>query len=172
MLIILMGIIIIFLMIVFLEKLALFVAGVDLAGRAEMWKIMMQSIREHPFLGIGFANSTKYLLGDISTGSTVGSHNSYLNILCENGILGFAVFIIMNIYIGLTVCRKWNVATDNFLCKIATTIFLVYIPYAFIENAYMIVEGRSYLWLLVCVYIERIARNHRYTNMLCDAQFF
>lgn len=152
-LVVLLGMATVFLLFLSWRTILSYLGGVDLAGRANYWIAMFQSIKEHPVFGIGFANSSKYLLGDLSIGFTVGSHNSYLNILCENGILGFGIFVLMNLYVGLTLCKNFYKTKNIPLINIAAVIFLVFIPYAMVENAYMIVEGRSYLWLLACLCI-------------------
>lgn len=132
------------------------IQNIDWAGRIQMWIVMLQSIKKHPIFGIGFSMSTKKLLGDTVLGTTVGSHNSYLNVIAENGIVGGIILIVMIIFI-LGIIKKVSITSlnDTNCCYCAVrTIFLIYIIYSFVENALMIVEFRHVIWLMSCLIIE------------------
>lgn len=120
---------------------------VDLAGREEMWEIMWKTFMENKLFGIGFANSTKYVL------SNIGSHNSYLNILVENGIVGMFFFVLIMVSIINSIFKTQEYMKEWELYFFAAVLFLVYIPYAFIENAIMIFETRHTIWILLGMYI-------------------
>lgn len=139
-----------------ITNVAEYIIKLDWAGRMQMWQIMLQSIKQHPIFGIGFSMSTKKLLGNTMLGTTVGSHNSYLNILTENGFMGGIVFGFIILYI-LTIIYKIYIQasyeTDG-CYRIVRMVFIIYIIYAFVENAIMIVEFRHAIWLMSCLIIE------------------
>lgn len=132
------------------------IQNIDWAGRIQMWIIMLQSIKKHPIFGIGFSVSTKNLLGNTILGTTVGSHNSYLSVIAENGIVGGSILVVMIISI-LGIINKVSITSldDTNYCYCAVrVIFLIYIIYSFVENALMIVEFRYAIWLMSCLIIE------------------
>lgn len=115
----------------------------DLTGRESMWNSMMEVFKTHKVFGIGFANSTKYVL------ENVGSHNSYLNILVENGIVGLSIFLIMIFCVLKSIFENQKKIRESKLLLFSTIIFIMYLPYAFFENAFMIFETRNSIWLLI-----------------------
>ena len=125
-----------------------------LTGRLEFWEEMITSIKQYPIFGIGFSSSTKYVVGSLD--HIVGSHNSYLNILCENGIIGFSIFILILFKIGKKVITiSFENKHINKYCLLSCCIFLLMIPYAFFENVYMILDVRNYIWIFICLIINQ-----------------
>lgn len=124
-------------------------------GRIEMWEKMLNSIREYPILGVGFSASTKYIVGQID--HIYGSHNSYLNILAENGFIGFFIFIFALLYIIKVSLRtlklKKQYITGYLLFSISYV--LISIPYSFFENVYMVLDLRNTIWMICCIYIVK-----------------
>jgi O-antigen ligase len=59
--------------------------------RVTLWRAALQGFYDSPLLGVGSGNFA-YLR---ATGSQPGgrAHNTYLEILCENGVLGFLVYL-------------------------------------------------------------------------------
>jgi len=70
-----------------------------LTGRTIIWKAGWEVFREHPFLGVG-ANSFRVMVSRVLTipinmaslGVTPVAHNTFLSVLVEQGIIGFALF--------------------------------------------------------------------------------
>jgi O-antigen ligase len=62
-------------------------ASGDLGGRVELWKQSLEIFTEHPLLGIGS--------GSLAAPDQLGAftHNTFLSILTELGILGFLLFL-------------------------------------------------------------------------------
>lgn len=135
-----------------------------LTGRLEMWNKMLDSIKRYPIFGIGFSASTKHLIGDMQ--NSIGSHNSYLNILCENGIVGFIIFILMLISVSVFILKslkdKFSILSGKFWFSVS--VFLVSLPYAFFENQFMILEARNMLWLLCCLIIVYQYKDNRFID--------
>ena len=63
-------------------------------GRLEIWDLAVNSVLEHPFLGVGAGNFPVILEQNYSA-SKMGSsaHNLYLEIAAEIGLFGLAVFL-------------------------------------------------------------------------------
>lgn len=139
------------------------VANVDLTGRNEMWARMGDAIIKYPILGVGFSVTSKFILSDVF-GRVVGSHNSYLNVLAENGIIGFLILIaiIVNVvYYIFCVQKKMadSVSNEGYnWITFACVLFVVFLAYGMIENAFMIVGSRNYLWMILCIYIYNYGR--------------
>lgn len=71
-------------------------AGEDTAStkRFEMWAYAFDMFKENPLFGIGWSGFG-YRMADtyLALESSSGAHNSYIQILCETGLVGFGFFI-------------------------------------------------------------------------------
>lgn len=76
----------------------------DLNGRLEIWRQGYVSFTRHPILGVGAA-----MFRSINTvGKSVGkvAHNTYLSVLVEVGLVGFSIFALMLIIVGVQAIRQ------------------------------------------------------------------
>lgn len=71
----------------------------DLTGRTEIWGLVLLSIKQHPFLGIGYGafwlgegSPSQYII-NVLHWMPLQSHNGYLDILNELGIVGLSLLI-------------------------------------------------------------------------------
>lgn len=81
-----------------------------LSGRGDLWALAFEGITNHPIIGNG--------TGAYATVSAVSSHNSFLQIWYENGVIGLilVIFIFAN---GIIVClKKLNRTSDTFFKEI------------------------------------------------------
>lgn len=97
------------------------------SGRADEWQIAARLARDHPLVGVGVNNfrelETRYVADDISLYQVHTSlfknpvtHNTYLSVLAELGLVGFALLIGMYIAtagIGLRAIRRLREAGDS-----------------------------------------------------------
>lgn len=71
-------------------------AGEDTAStkRFEMWSYALEMFKQNPLFGIGWSGFG-YRMADtyLALESSSGAHNSYIQILCETGLVGFGFFI-------------------------------------------------------------------------------
>jgi O-antigen ligase len=67
-------------------------------GRLPVWVELFRYIGDKPWWGYGSNISSEYVYSDV-IGRTLSSHNSYLDLLFRNGVLGFTFFIILWIQI-------------------------------------------------------------------------
>jgi O-antigen ligase len=67
-------------------------------GRLPVWVELFKYIGDKPWWGYGSNISSEYVYSDV-IGRTLSSHNSYLDLLFRNGILGFTIIIFLWIQI-------------------------------------------------------------------------
>lgn len=65
--------------------------GSNLSGREVIWQIVIESIKEKPIFGVGFGVSTEVILSEFN----LSTHNIYLKILSETGVIGFIAFLLI-----------------------------------------------------------------------------
>jgi O-antigen ligase len=105
------------------------------AGRIDIWTVALQIIRSHPIQGVGLDNFgkafDKYLSETAGVlyfpGRGMGSHNIWLNVLSELGVIGFvlfAVFVGMTVKSGLVAMMNLRQAGDSDVANLATAVWL------------------------------------------------
>ncbi len=92
--------------------------------RLEIWKTSIKIIKDHFINGIGFGTLNKYVAAysDIVSTKIEHSHNLYIQIFVETGVLGFSIFIIF-LMIILKKFKQRLLSKDN---KIWITAFAVF----------------------------------------------
>ena len=86
-------------------------------GRTELWGDMMHEINKHLYLGAGYQgywvvdNNKVLLLYNKYIWMPQQSHNGYVDIINETGLIGFAIFLIMivNYFVNLSRLKKEHV---------------------------------------------------------------
>lgn len=63
-----------------------------LTGRADLWRFLIRSILNKPFVGVGFGNSSLFIAGQ-GLFSVSSAHNLYLGLLLEMGLLAFLILM-------------------------------------------------------------------------------
>ena len=107
----------------FISKNSFYLARGDiLNGRSELYKQAIGFFMDHPLIGIGAKNFYKHnALG-------LDVHNVYLQLLAENGVIGFCLMIFAFAY-RLRIayyCSKANFDADLVLCLGVQIFFLLY----------------------------------------------
>jgi O-antigen ligase len=76
----------------------------DLNGRTEQWRQGFNAFEEHPIFGVGTD-----MYRSVNTLSKV-AHNSYLSVLVEEGLIGFALFAMILAMVAGQVWRlpRWD----------------------------------------------------------------
>lgn len=74
------------------------------SGRFELWGEAINNLARNPLIGIGTGQTPAY------SATHMGTHNLYLQILGENGVLGFSVFLYLWIaaFVGMKRYMKQN----------------------------------------------------------------
>lgn len=102
----------IMLVVIFLRRGVSTAADISTTHRLHIWAVCLQSIKEKPLLGIGSGafNVSEYLAG--AGYDFPNSHNLFIEILTEEGIVGFALFAVLIVVIMLNIyniykCGGW-----------------------------------------------------------------
>lgn len=90
------------------------------AQRIAIWKSSLESIKKHPFLGVGIGNFPIILNQNLSLAKAGSSaHNIYLHIASEMGIpalifaLWFLYLLMQKIYNNFTTAKDWEIIIYN-----------------------------------------------------------
>jgi|GEM_PF-2771138 len=73
------------------------------SGRIEVWEQLFHAIAQKPFFGYGIGVEAKFV-----TDLPLTAHNLYLQILLENGIVGFVIFLLILIATWKLLMRNLN----------------------------------------------------------------
>jgi O-antigen ligase len=81
----------------------------SLEGRKELWSLAAETVATHPLLGVGKGNWR------FASGRRTLPHNTFLSVMVDGGLIGFAVFIIPLLVwlargVRRTVTRPWTIA--------------------------------------------------------------
>ena len=76
----------------------------DLNNRTNNWSVGFASFLEHPVLGVG-SNMYRSINSLAKTAEGKVSHNSYLSVLVELGLIGFVIFAII---LGIAFTQAWR----------------------------------------------------------------
>jgi putative inorganic carbon (HCO3(-)) transporter len=104
-------------------------------GRVDIWLVAWRIIRAHPVPGVGLDNfgkafdrylpETPGIVSDIGPGR--GSHNIFLNVQGELGVIGFVLFIVfigMTLKNGLAAVMNLRRAGASHMAALATAVWL------------------------------------------------
>jgi tetratricopeptide (TPR) repeat protein/O-antigen ligase len=80
--------------------------------RIQMWKCAVETVIQHPFLGVGPGGYGRALRSCVAPGTDTyerftTAHNLYLNIAAESGIVGIAAFAILLVGLVLRIRDRW-----------------------------------------------------------------
>ena len=82
--------------------------GIDIStGRTELYRIAFEGFRNNPLFGIGIGNYS------LMEGAYTATHNTYIQILCEQGLVGLLIFVLPLVYCYFHTVGKIRVACDN-----------------------------------------------------------
>ncbi len=106
-------------------------------GRFELWTLAVDGFKDNPVLGIGWKQYRNKISPLFSTATVFDTHNVYLQLLCETGIIGFTAYLIWFVRIfGETIrlfkkisMDKINLVEENYLVGfslICQTFFFLY----------------------------------------------
>jgi|tagenome__1003787_1003787.scaffolds.fasta_scaffold20901669_2 putative inorganic carbon (HCO3(-)) transporter len=132
-------------------------------GRTDIWTVAARMWEDHPILGVGYMNfpeqSRNYILqpGEISSQFIIDqpkeTHNAYLGLLAENGIIGLALFAIVVIALMRATwqaVRRFEEADDPAYASLGRAILIAQIgalaALLFTHNTY-----NHTLWILLAL---------------------
>ena len=122
--------------------------GTDFTGnRLNMWSLAINLFKEHPILGIGWngyreAYESAWYHGSLD--QTLDTHNVYLQLLCETGIVGFVVFMTLFISSLVSICKTLRKCIFNkiypkgdwhlTILEISCVLQIIFLLYCFTGN--------------------------------------
>jgi len=131
------------------------------AGRLDVWSVALQIIQAHPISGVGLDNfgrafdrylaETPGILSEVGRG--MGSHNIFLNVQSELGVIGsvlFVVFIGMTVRNGLVAIMNLKRAGASHLTALATTAWLSLIG-MLVMGLFIDLQYWKLFWLLMAL---------------------
>ena len=142
--------------------------------RISTWKIAIKMIKDHPILGVGNGNYVS-LYGEYVSrfpelmynhNTRFPSHNSYLKVQSELGILGTMLFIIILIAIFIKL-KKFLYIEKELQHKIFFKGFfisaIVFLFMNIFDNLFFVPKVSMYFWILVAIF-EGIIYNSNCQN--------
>lgn len=134
--------------------------GEDISsGRDYLWDLAKDAYRAHPVMGIGVGRYSTY------TGAETDTHNTYLQTLCEQGIVGFVSYVVAIFLCLLHTIRIFDKTNDSQLkkyMKAAISIEFVYILYAITGNVNIDVDVMMYfLAIAIVIQVETVQKTKR-----------
>jgi len=80
------------------------------SGRFELWAIALKAFKKSPIFGIGWCGFRSQYSWRFSSERSYHVHNTYLQILCETGIIGFMVFMIWFAFVFFITIKHYKLA--------------------------------------------------------------
>ena len=78
----------------FLNTFAGFLDGEDVtSGRMRLYVWALELFRRKPIMGIGWGDYRTTVIGNVTLATELETHNIYLQLLAETGLIGFTVFV-------------------------------------------------------------------------------
>lgn len=105
------------------------------SGREIAWSALISQIKETPFLGVGYRISTEAILRENSINIS-HSHNLFLTIVSEIGIIGFLLFSFLYIFPSIKFILNKNTEKISNLQLISNSILLAILINQFFEDMF------------------------------------
>lgn len=102
------------------------------SGRTDLYRIAIALFKSNPLFGIGVGNFASV------SGAKTDVHNTYLQVLCEQGIIGFIPYIlgiVSTIIYTISILRNEDMSIeDRSICKFSVFVQIIYVIYSFTGN--------------------------------------
>lgn len=136
-------------------------ASNTLSGREVAWAALINQIKETPFFGIGYRISTEAVLEDNFI-DVSNSHNLYLSILTEIGLVGFALFICLISYLifiyFIKVKKNYNYLTTSLISLLCSLLINQFFEDIFSPLSYLFL----YLFFIIFLIEKTQMKSHKY----------
>lgn len=121
-------------------------------GRTSLYALAIEVFKQHPVFGVGVG---KFIA---ASGSETAVHNTYLQVLCEQGIVGIVMYIIpLLTFLLNTIKLVRNTKEDDLnmrYYKFSLFFQLIYIMYAMTENVNVNMFGYVIYFLVISIYLS------------------
>ena len=134
------------------------------SDRTILYDLALNAWREYPILGIGDSNFIQY------AGSETSVHNAYLQTLCEQGLIGFILWIIPIIYCFIITCyllRHAFSASGSVWLKLSLFCQTQFILYGLTGNPTVNIDRYVLYFLSIAILAKvHLCMRHPQTNSL------
>ncbi len=79
------------------------------SGRFELWAIAIKAFKTSPIFGIGWCGFRSQYSSQFSSERSFHVHNTYIQILCEVGIIGFIIFMIWFLWLLFITIKQYKI---------------------------------------------------------------
>lgn len=129
-------------------------------SRIKLWKTAIMMIKEHPIMGVGNGNFVtryneyvlKYKELKYQSYQNYPSHNSYLKIQSELGIMGIVSFLGVVVITLFRVKKLYSTTTDKFYKPFYMGVMASMIAFLFMnlsDNLFFAPKATTYFWFLL-----------------------
>ena len=147
----------------FAESIIRFQAGDNISsGRSSLYDMAWAAFRSSPIIGIGVSNFVSY------TGAYTEAHNSYLQVLCEMGLVGFTVYIIplvATLIITIRELKQSSSVNEKYL-QFSLFCQITYLLYSFSGNTNSNMFGFVMYFISIAIMISSRNKRQPYVNSL------
>lgn len=127
-------------------------ASHTLSGREVAWAALVDQIKDSPFFGVGYRISTEAVLEDNFI-DVPNSHNLYLSILSEIGVLGFLFFSCLYLIPTFVSLAKKNFSGEPLYVLTAFCLLVAILINQIFEDIYAPVSY-FFIWMFVVWFIS------------------
>jgi O-antigen ligase len=130
------------------------VRGTDSSGRTDFWNVSFSLIEERPLLGVGLGNVDRQIPGRLATTpgndiladsrDEVTSHNAYLDMLGDLGVIGLGIFLFILVMTILGLLRpRWKQTKES-----SVYLLLMFIP-ALTGSMFVTIVNNKLAWSII-----------------------
>lgn len=136
--------------------------------RFDLWKSGLETVITRPLFGISFNNLVPYVMEHLPNTYLVNNdhgvfnnyHNAWINILVGQGFIGFAIFLLLGVVLGIKSIKRiakrhskedgamYIVCFSIVIASLVSSLFLQELVYTLSPNTYM-------FWLLLGVLVSK-----------------
>ena len=121
-------------------------------GRSMLASKAMNAFYENPIFGVGVGKFASY------TGEVTAVHNTYLQVLCEQGIVGITLYVfplLIGVFSTIYTIKTTNIESPGMkYYKFSLFIQMTYILYAFTENVNINMFGYVIYYIAFATYLS------------------
>lgn len=156
------------------ERIASLGIDATFTNRADIWRLAVSAIAEHPLTGYGFKGfwQTEELVysGTVETWAVMAGHghNSYLDLLLTTGLPGLLLALVWLVFLPLRdIARLGPEKEQTPLTRLFIRLWLFALFNAGLESVFF--EGRNIVWFMLIVALAGIRLQARATLTAEDA---
>lgn len=132
-------------------------------SRIKLWKTALKMFKEHLLFGVGNGNYitlyakyvAKYSDLQYNSYSYSASHNSYLKVMAELGLVGIVLFILTIIIVIIDLYKFIKGFKKNFFGHFYIGFFASLMAFLFMnvsDNLFFVPKTTTYFWLLIAIF--------------------